>query len=82
MNANEILEVMNIGENTKQGKVIKYFFEHKRITSWECITIFHFTRLSALIYKLKKAGVIITDEWSKGKQSDNYKIYYLGEKND
>lgn len=82
MNANEILTLMKIGEKTRQANIIRYFAKHKKITTWDCIRSFHYSRLSALIFNMKKAGVKITDEWEVSEKGRRYKVYYLGEKKD
>tara|TARA_Y100001963_G_C6483828_1_gene310201 strand:- start:11 stop:238 length:228 start_codon:yes stop_codon:yes gene_type:complete len=40
----------------KTGKVLNHLQQYKSITSWEAITLYRATRLSAIIYRLKQDG--------------------------
>jgi hypothetical protein len=41
---------------TKKQQVLDYLLQHKEITSWAAINMFGATRLSAIIFVLKKDG--------------------------
>lgn len=68
--------------DTQLQTVLAYLKEHKNITSWQAITEFRITRLSAIIYVLRDEGYnIATRMVSKGKTRwANY--HYLGRIND
>ena len=46
--------------------ILQYLKQHGSITSWEAIIKYHITRVSAVIFKLKKAGYNITSERCTG----------------
>ena len=48
-----------MAEMTKSQKVENYLLEHGSITSWEAIQKFKATRLSDIIFKMRKRGYII-----------------------
>lgn len=48
---------------TKTNQVRDYLEEHGSITSWDAIQLFRATRLSAIIFTLRKKGYLIEDEW-------------------
>ena len=41
---------------TKSSKVLNHLKKHRSITSWEAITLYKATRLSAIIFNLKEKG--------------------------
>lgn len=47
-------------KRTQKQDVLEYMQEHGSITSWDAITMFGATRLSGIIYNLKKDGHIIS----------------------
>ena len=47
---------------TKQDRVLKHLQEFGSITSWEAIKEYGATRLSAIIFNLKKKGHLFSDE--------------------
>lgn len=47
---------------TLKGQVLRHLKEYKSITSFEAFTEYGATRLSAIIFELRKKH-IITDEW-------------------
>lgn len=49
--------------DTKTNQVRDYLEEHGSITSWDAIKLFRATRLSAIIFTLRKKGYLIEDEW-------------------
>jgi hypothetical protein len=42
--------------NTKGAKVLAHLLKRKSITSWDAITLYKATRLSAIIFTLRKNG--------------------------
>tara|TARA_R110002012_G_scaffold246586_1_gene422170 strand:+ start:192 stop:398 length:207 start_codon:yes stop_codon:yes gene_type:complete len=67
--------------DTKIKKVLSHLKEKNNITSWEAIELFRATRLSAIIYSLKKQGHIIQTEIvnSKGTRFAKYNYIHTGE---
>lgn len=64
-----------------QDRVLNHLWENGEITSWEAIKEYGITRLSAIIFKLRKQGYIIENEWvnTKNRYGDdvrfvNYKL--------
>lgn len=47
----------------KTRLVLKHLLDGGNITSWEAIQRYGATRLSAIVFKLKKEGFDIQDEW-------------------
>lgn len=63
---------------SKELKVKNYLLANNSITSWEAITKFKATRLSAIIYNLKKAGLNIKSErMTDSKTKINYAKYSI-----
>ena len=50
-------------ENTQKGMILKHLKDVGNITSWEAIKEYGATRLSAIIYDLKKDGYAFDEEW-------------------
>ena len=48
-------------------RVLNYMLDFDGITSWEAIKEFGATRLSAIIFNLRKKGFIIENEWIETK---------------
>lgn len=48
-------------------RVLNYMLDFDTITSWEAIKEFGATRLSAIIFNLRKKGFIIENEWIETK---------------
>ena len=67
---------------TQIEKVLRHIQEFGSISSWEAITEYNITRLSAHIYELKKLGYPITSETvcTKNKFGENthFAVYRLG----
>ena len=61
---------------TKTDKVLKHLQTYKVITSWDAIAHYRATRLSAIIFNLRKRGYNITTEmiYDKG---GSYAVYRL-----
>ena len=51
-------------KRTKVSQVLEYLQEHGSITSWEAIDLFGATRLSAIIFNLRKHHVIDSETQS------------------
>lgn len=47
---------------TKTEKVLKHLEEYKTITSWQAIQLYGATRLSAIIFNLRKKGYNIVSK--------------------
>lgn len=62
---------------SKAQRVEQYMREHGSITSWEAITMFHATRLSDIIFKMRKRGLVIENKWERSKNSDGVEIPYV-----
>lgn len=69
-----------MGENTQVMFVLDYLKEHGKITSMEAFN-FGITRLSAIIFKLRKRGYVITTERVQSVNryggACNYGVYHL-----
>ena len=59
---------------TKTSKVLSHLQKYGHITSWDAITLYNATRLSAIIFNLKKEGYIIKSTNEKGEGS-HWAIY-------
>lgn len=66
-----------------EGRVLKHLKEHGAITSWDAISLFGITRLSAVIFRLRNKGYKIETENATGKnrygESVTYAKYTLTE---
>lgn len=62
---------------TKTKKVQEHLEKEGNITSWEAIKLYRATRLSAIIYNLRKRGYNITDNWQEGIDIDGNKSRYV-----
>ena len=47
---------------TREEKILKYLEKYRKITSFEAISLFGETRLSARIFNLKKQGCVFNTE--------------------
>lgn len=64
--------------DTKIGNVLNHLKKYGNISSWEAITLYKATRLSAIIYDLKEKGYefkTITEE--NDETGSRYARYYL-----
>lgn len=62
---------------TKTSEILKYLKSHKKgITSLEAITHFGATRLSAIIFELRKDGHNIVMDWEEGTDMYGHKMRY------
>ena len=65
---------------TKTKKVANYLIEKKSITSWDAINKFKATRLSAIIFNLKKRGFIIETKMEQNNESYYGRYHFKGMK--
>ena len=65
---------------TKTKKVADYLITNKNITSWDAINKFKATRLSAIIFNLKKRGFIIETKMEQNGNSNYGRYYFKGMK--
>ena len=72
-----------MSNTNKTKKVLEHLQKHGNITSWEAITKYGATRLSAIIFNLRKNYVIATDIQSEidryGNNTRFAKYVYKGE---
>lgn len=68
----------------KTRLVLKHLLDGGSITSWEAIQRYGATRLSAIVFKLKKEGFDIQDEWleeyDRFGNKTRFKKYWLARK--
>ena len=63
---------------SKIDKVREHLLKHRTITSWEAITLYHYTRLSDAIYKLRKnEGLDIKSENCKNEKTKTRVVKYI-----
>jgi hypothetical protein len=62
---------------TKSELVKKHLLKKKSITSWDAITLYKATRLSAIIFELRKRGWNITTKSIKMENDGSYAKYLL-----
>jgi hypothetical protein len=65
---------------TKTKKVADYLITNKNITSWDAINKFKATRLSAIIFNLKKRGFIIETKMEINGNSNYGRYHFKGMK--
>ena len=72
--------------DTQKAAVLDYMQDKGVITSWEAIKLFGATRLSAIIYKLRKEGHQIRTEMRTSQNrvgnTVNYAMYWLEDGNE
>ena len=61
----------------QQQQVLNHLRQHGSITSWDAITHYHITRLSAYIFNLKEAGHDISSDTEVGDSGKKYARYTL-----
>lgn len=61
---------------TKQERVLRHLREFGSITSWEAIKEYGATRLSAIIFNLKRKGCIFKDEQVKSTDRYGYPVTF------
>lgn len=71
---------------TQKDRVLQYLKDYGSITSWEAIQQFGATRISAIIFNLKKDGYEFDEEWehTTNRYADpvSYKRYVLKRRGD
>ena len=67
--------VKNFEGNT--GRVFKYLKSHKGITSMEAFELFGVTRLSAIIFNLRKAGYEIDNKPKACRNRYGEKVHFV-----
>ncbi|MBK7362776.1 MAG: hypothetical protein IPJ01_10810 [Micavibrio sp.] len=65
---------------TKTKKVANHLIANKSITSWDAINKFKATRLSAIIFNLKKRGFIIETKMEQNGNSHFGRYHFKGMK--
>lgn len=63
-------------EKTKTSEVLRHLQEHGSITSLEAIELFGATRLSAIIFNLRRAGYDISTETVGAKDRYGHAVNY------
>ena len=61
----------------KLEKVANHLLKYGSITSWEAITLYRATRLSAAIFLLKKRGYKVTSIWETSVNSEGERTRYV-----
>lgn len=61
---------------TKKEKVKRHLLKHGSITSWEAITKYNATRLSDIIFRLRKDGYDIETIYKTNKNKEGETITY------
>lgn len=61
---------------SQKKKVLDYLKEHDSITSFEAFEKFKITRLSAVIFDLRKTGYTIKSIWRESKNADGRVTHY------
>lgn len=64
-----------VNPNSKTGRVLKHLQDNGEITSWDAITLYRATRLSAIVYNLKSYGYNISCK-RVADEKGTYGIYY------
>ncbi len=67
--------------NTQKDKILRHLKDFGNITSWESFVNYGITRLSAIIFNLKKEGYSFDEEWvtknNKYNEKTEFKKYIL-----
>ena len=67
----------------KYEQVKLHLQKKKKITSWDAIIKYGATRLSDIIWKMRRRGYFINSEWVTKKDGTRYTIYhYWGDKDE
>lgn len=61
---------------TQKSRILRHIQDYKSITSWDSYMEYGITRLSAIIFVLKKEGYKFTDEWISSKNRYNEKTQF------
>jgi|TARA_R100000353_G_scaffold38827_2_gene30810 hypothetical protein len=62
------------GKPSKTLNILNHLKKHGTITSWEAITLYRATRLSGIIWQLKKQGYVIVTYTKSGRDYATYKL--------
>ena len=62
------------GKPSKTLNVLNHLKEHGTITSWEAISLYRATRLSGIIWQLKRQGHLIVTYTKSGRDYAKYKL--------
>lgn len=62
---------------TQKQQILSYLLQGKKINQWKAYNLFRASRLSAIIYNLKKDGFIIKTERMIGFNESSYVEYSL-----
>lgn len=62
---------------TKADKVKNHLLKHKSINSWQAIKLYKVTRLSAIIFNLRKKGWKISSSTTVNKDGEPCAVYKL-----
>lgn len=62
---------------TKTNKVKEHLEKNGSITTWEAISLYGATRLSAIIFNLRKRGYIIDNNWQENIDRNGNKTKYV-----
>lgn len=62
---------------SKQKQIEEYLKNHNSLTSFKAFSLFNCTRLSAVIYNMKKKGYNIHTDYIKKKDGHKYARYYI-----
>jgi hypothetical protein len=65
---------------TKTKKVANHLVNKSSITSWDAINLYKATRLSAIIFNLKKRGFIISTTMEENNNATFARYKYMGTK--
>ena len=63
--------------NTKAKQVKDHLLNNGHITSWDAIQLYRATRLSDIIFRLRKEGYLIESEWQVGTDINGNKVRYV-----
>ena len=69
-----------VGPTSKINKtleVYEYMRRYGKITTWDAFVKFKATRLSGIIWNLRREGYNIVSEWKENKDGTRYKVYQL-----
>ncbi len=61
---------------TQKSRILRHIQDYNSITSWDSYMEYGITRLSAIIFVLKKEGYEFTDEWISSKNRYNEKTQF------
>lgn len=64
-------------EITQDDRILRHLQENDGITSWEAIKEYGITRLSAVIFRLRKEGNEITNEWVYSRNRYNEPVKFV-----